>query len=176
MPCRLLRDRRVVADDWRYLDDSADTLSAPDSPDPADDARSSRIGLIVPFARWQLEHQRWVTQTRRLGVLLGPAHNAEDLAADLPRLLLIAVQFPAAHEGRGYSQARLLRERWNFAGELRAVGTVRQDQLFFLARCGFNAFELPEGELESACAAFTTFSAKYQLSNDAGLADTLQHR
>ena len=134
------------------------------------------MGLIVPFVRWQLEHQRWITHPRRLGVLLGPAHDPQDLAADLPRFSLIAVQFPAPHEGRGYSHARQLRERWNFEGELRAVGTVRQDQLFFLSRCGFNAFELPEGELESACVAFATFSAKYQLSNDAGLAGTLRHR
>ncbi|HMD74510.1 MAG TPA: DUF934 domain-containing protein [Steroidobacteraceae bacterium] len=172
MPRWLLRDRQVVADDWRHLDESAEPL---DSLDCAD-ARSSRTGLIVPFVRWQLEHQRWITQRCRLGVLLGPAQNPEDFAADLPRLSLIAVQFPAASEGRGYSQGRQLRERWNFAGELRAVGTVRQDQLFFLARCGFNAFELPEGELESACAAFTTFSAKYQFSNDTGLAGTLRHR
>jgi len=172
MPRWLLRDRQVVADDWRHLDESADTL---DSLDCADGC-SSRTGLIVPFVRWQLEHQRWITQPRRLGVLLGPGQNPEDLAADLPRLSLIAVQFPAASEGRGYSQGRQLRERWNFAGELRAVGTVRQDQLFFLARCGFNAFELPEGELESASAAFATFSAKYQFSNDIGLTGTLRHR
>jgi uncharacterized protein (DUF934 family) len=68
----------------------------------------------------------------------------------------------------------LLRERWNFKGELRATGHVRRDQLFFMARCGFNSFELPETELEDAAAAFSTFSAAYQPSNDLGLAFRLR--
>ncbi len=173
MPRRLLRDRRIAVDEWRYLDEPADD---PDRLDPGGSGGPSGAALIVPFVRWQLEHDRWMTAPRKLGVLLGPAQNPEDLVADLPRLALIALQFPAVGEGRGYSQARQLRERWRFAGELRAVGSVRRDQLFFLARCGFNAFELPDAELESARAAFTSFSAEYQTSNDAGLAGTLRHR
>src|SRR5271166_3696781 len=173
MPRRLLRDRRIALDEWRHLDEPAD---AADALGPGESGDPDRTPLIVPFARWQLEHATWITQPRRLGVLLGPAQNPEDLAGDLHRLALIAVQFPSVAEGRGYSQARQLRERWKFAGELRAVGSVRQDQLFFLARCGFNAFELPESELEHALAAFATFSAEYQFSNDLGLAGTLRHR
>jgi uncharacterized protein (DUF934 family) len=68
----------------------------------------------------------------------------------------------------------LLRERWNFKGELRATGYVRRDQLFFMARCGFNSFELPEADLEDAHTAFSTFSAAYQPSNDLGLAVKLR--
>ncbi len=173
MPRRLLRDRRIVVDEWRYLDEPTD---APDAQGPGESDDPSRAPLIVPLARWQLEHQSWITQPRRLGVQLMPAQNPQDLVADLPRLALIAVQFPSVSEGRGYSQARQLRERFRFAGELRAVGNVRRDQLFFLARCGFNAFELPEAELEPALAAFATFSAEYQFSNDLGLAGTLRHR
>jgi uncharacterized protein (DUF934 family) len=94
----------------------------------------------------------------------------------VPRLALIALHFPGVSEGRGYSQARLLRERWKFAGELRAVGAVRLDLLFFMARCGCNAFELPDAELESAAAALKTFSAEYQTANDAGLVSALRHR
>ena len=59
---------------------------------------------------------------------------------------------------------------------MRATGYIRRDQLFFLARCGFNSFELPDSELETAAAAFSTFSAEYQPSNDAGLAVKLRHR
>ena len=87
-----------------------------------------------------------------------------------------AAQFPGPSDGRGYTQGRLLRERWKFAGELRATGYVRRDQLFFLARCGFNSFELPESEIETARAALATFSAAYQPANDAGLAVRLRHR
>jgi len=173
MPRRLLRDHEVAIDTWRYLDEPDDSFDSLDSGN-ADEA--GRGALIVPFERWLAERDSWLAQPRRLGVLLGPAHTIDVLAADLPQLSLIAVQFPSPAEGRGYSQGRELRERWNFTGELRAVGSVRQDQLFFLARCGFNAFELPEGELEAARAAFTTFSSGYQISNDAGLAGTLRHR
>jgi len=176
MPRRLLRDRRVAVDEWRYLDDAAEPAIPVQLANTADAGDSSRDALIVPFERWLRERESWHAHKGRLGVLLGPAQAVLDLVVDLPRLSLIAVQFPSPGEGRGYSHARQLRERWKFTGELRAVGCVRQDQLFFLARCGFTAFELPEAEIESAGAAFTTFSAEYQVSNDAGLAGTLRHR
>jgi hypothetical protein len=109
-------------------------------------------------------------------VVLQPAHKVELLVPDLARFELVAAEFPGPSDGRGYTQARLLRERYGFKHELRAAGYVRQDQLFFLARCGFNSFELPENELSAATAAFSTFSAEYQPSNDAGLARKLRHR
>jgi uncharacterized protein (DUF934 family) len=68
----------------------------------------------------------------------------------------------------------LLRDRYAFAGELRATGYVRRDQLFFMARCGFNAFELPEEELAAGAAALATFSAAYQPAPDTGI--RLRHR
>jgi uncharacterized protein (DUF934 family) len=89
---------------------------------------------------------------------------------------LIAADFSGPGEGRGYSQARVLRERWKFGGELRATGYVRRDQLFFMARCGFNSFELPDAEIEAAHAALAIFSWAYQPSNDAGLPLKLQRR
>ena len=71
----------------------------------------------------------------------------EELAAFLPQLSLVACEFPCPGEGRGYTQGRLLRERYGFRGELRAVGAgVKQDLMFLLARCGFDAFELAAGE------------------------------
>ena len=73
-------------------------------------------------------------------------------------------------------RSRVLREQWKFAGELRATGYVRRDQLFFMARSGFNSFELPDTEIEAAAAALSTFSAAYQPSNDAGLALKLRRR
>ena len=82
----------------------------------------------------------------RIGVLLGPADDPAALVHDLPQLALVAVDFPHATDGRGYSTARLLRERYGYTGELRAVGDVGRDQLFYLARVGFDAFALREGE------------------------------
>jgi uncharacterized protein (DUF934 family) len=108
--------------------------------------------------------------------VLSPAHHVELLLTDLPRFALIAADFSGPGEGRGYSQARVLRERWKFGGELRATGYVRRDQLFFMARCGFNSFELPDAEIEAAHAALAIFSWAYQPSNDAGLPLKLQRR
>jgi uncharacterized protein (DUF934 family) len=78
---------------------------------------------------------------------------------------LIAVNFPQFTDGRGYSIARLLRERYSWRGELRAIGDVLRDQLFYLARCGFDAFMLREGQdAQAALAAFNDFSEGYQAS------------
>ena|SRR5450631_4394618 len=155
MPRRLLRDRQIVLDEWRYFAEAAGDASAP---------------LIVTFDQWQLEPDTWLARGSRLGVVLSAAHKVEQLAPDLKRFALIAAEFSGPSEGRGYTQARLLRERWNFQGELRATGHVRRDQLFFMARCGFNSFELPDTDIDDAYTAFTTFSAAYQPSNDLGLA------
>jgi uncharacterized protein (DUF934 family) len=111
-----------------------------------------------------------------LGVILAPADDERELVADLPRLALVAAEFPTMSEGRGYTQGRLLRERWGFARELRARGAIRRDQVFLLARCGFNSFELPDIELEGAAAALHTFSAAYQSANDWGLRTAVRHR
>jgi uncharacterized protein (DUF934 family) len=91
-------------------------------------------------------------------------------------LALVAADFPGPADGRGYSQGRLLRERYGFSGEIRAAGYVRRDQLFFLARCGFNSFQLAERDLTDALEAFATFSAAYQPTNDQGLAAKLTHQ
>ena len=169
MPRQLLRDGRVVADDWTYLTDTVTDSAA------AGTAAASG-GLIIPFEQWQADKATWLADERRLGVVLQPAHKVELLAPDVAHFELVAAEFPGPSDGRGYTQARLLRERYGFKYELRAAGYVRQDQLFFLARCGFNSFELPENELNAATAAFSTFSAEYQPSNDAGLARKLRHR
>lgn len=169
MPRQLLRDGRVVADDWTYLTET-DTDSA------AAGTAAASGGLIIPFEQWQADKATWLADKRRLGVVLQPAHKVELLAPDVAHFELVAAEFPGPSDGRGYTQARLLRERYGFKYELRAAGYVRQDQLFFLARCGFNSFELPENELNAATAAFSTFSAEYQPSNDAGLARKLRHR
>ena len=161
MPRRLLRDGEVVADDWRYLSE----VQGPDGGP-----------LILTIDQWLSDRERWIADNGRLGVILAPAHKVELLARDLARFALIGAEFPGPSDGRGYTQGRLLRERWKFTGELRATGYVRRDQLFFLARCGFNSFELPDSEIETASTALATFSAGYQPSNDAGLAVKLRHR
>jgi uncharacterized protein (DUF934 family) len=162
MPRRLLRDGRIALDDWSY---AAEADGNPDAP------------LILTLAQWQDQRESWLAnERRRLGVVLLPAHKVELLTPDLWRLTLIGAEFSGPGEGRGYSQARALREHWKFGGELRATGYVRRDQLFFMARCGFNSFELPDADIDFAYAALSTFSQAYQPSNDAGLPLKLQRR
>jgi len=158
---RLLRDGKVVADDWSVLGVGDVDDGAP---------------LILTFGQWAAERDRWLAREGPLGVILAPADAVEKLAPDLDRLALTGADFPEVSEGRGYTQGRLLRERWRFTGELRARGAIRRDHVFLLARCGFNSFELPESELDFASAALRTFSAAYQTSNDSGLAVRLRHR
>jgi len=159
MPRRLLRDGVIVDDDWSYLAEAGDNAAT---------------ALILTLTEWQNGRDAWIARGGRLGVVLQPAHKVELLVPDLARFALIGADFSGPSEGRGYSQARMLREHWKFSGELRATGFVRRDQLFFMARCGFNSFELPESDLEDAVTAFSTFSAAYQPSNDLGLALKLQ--
>jgi uncharacterized protein (DUF934 family) len=145
---RILRRREIVADDWVHLgEDAAD--GAP---------------LIVPLAELRKDPDRWWQWSGRLGVRLTPVDRVEELADELPRLDLVAVEFPTAVDGRGYSQGRLLRERLGFRGELRAVGAgVRQDQVFLLARCGFDAIELADGEdADAARRALQRYDVAYQ--------------
>jgi uncharacterized protein (DUF934 family) len=100
----------------------------------------------------------------RLGVQLAPADSVADLAEEIPRLALVAVEFPNASEGRGFTHARLLRGRLHFKGELRAVGAgVKQDKVFLLARCGFDSFELAPGEKpDEALRALQRYDVAYQ--------------
>ncbi len=143
----VLRQRELIADPWRYLGEAAEAT------DP----------LIVPFAELLAKGSKWLEYGGRLGVRVSPAERVEDLAHDLPRLSLIAVEFPSPTDGRGYSHGRILRTRLGFKGELRAVGAVKQDQVFFLARCGFDAFELATGEnVEEAARALQRYTVAYQ--------------
>jgi uncharacterized protein (DUF934 family) len=100
-----------------------------------------------------------------MGVWLDANDDPALIAGDLGHFAVIAVNFPQFTDGRGYSIGRLLRERYGWRGELRAVGDVLRDQLFYLTRCGFDAFVLRDGEdANAALAAFGDFSEGYQAS------------
>jgi len=144
----ILRRHEIVPDEWAHLGEEV-TAGAP---------------LIVPLAELRAERARWHAWRGPLGVRLAPDDRIEELSAELPLLSLVAVEFPNSGDGRGYSQGRLLRTRLEFRGELRALGAgVRQDQVFLLARCGFETFELAAGEdLNAARRALSRYSVAYQ--------------
>jgi uncharacterized protein (DUF934 family) len=147
---RVLKRREIVADDWRHFGE-----------EPAADAAQ---GLIVALPELRANPQTWSAYRGNLGLRIGLADKIEDLAFDLARFALIAVEFPALGEGRGYTQGRLLRGRYHFPGELRAVGAaVKRDLIFALARCGFDAFEVAPGEdLEECARALGRYTVAYQ--------------
>jgi uncharacterized protein (DUF934 family) len=148
---RILKRREVVEDEWHYLgEEGADVTGS--------------LALVVPFAEFRTNIAKWRAHQGRLGVRLAPADAVEDLSDDVSRLALVAVEFPSPGEGRGYSQARLLRSRLQFKGELRAVGpAVKQDLLFIMSRCGFDSFDLAPGQtIETALEALKRYTVAYQ--------------
>ncbi|HRH91924.1 MAG TPA: DUF934 domain-containing protein, partial [Agitococcus sp.] len=101
------------------------------------------------------------------GVMLQPDQHPEIIANDVQQLDMIALDFPAFADGRGYSYAALLRQRFGFTGELRATGDVFKDNLFYLKRCGFNSFAVrADKDIHVALQGLNDFSESYQASVD----------
>lgn len=148
----LLRaDGSVFEDGWILLPRDASEADLPEGE------------LLVPLALWLGARDRLLERASRTGVWLASDEAPETLAADLPRLALVAVDFPVFSDGRGYSTARILRERLGFRAELRAVGDVLRDQIFLMRRCGFDSFALRADRPASvAVSALGDFSNAYQ--------------
>ena len=109
----------------------------------------------------------WLQSPSHPAVALANTDEVSDLAPHIGRLKLIVLHFPKFSDGRAYSQARLLRERYGYQGELRATGGVLQDQLPFMLRCGFDSFESDQkGFGEALARARTLFSVVYQPTED----------
>jgi phosphoadenosine phosphosulfate reductase len=97
---------------------------------------------IVSKTRWLAERDRLAGRAAALGLLIAAGETVDDIAADLSRFGLIALDFPKFADGRAFSTARLLREKFGYAGELRAVGNVLSDQIPYMRRVGFESFEV----------------------------------
>jgi uncharacterized protein (DUF934 family) len=148
---RIIRRRELVADDARYAGEDAG---------PGTRAVQPAAQFIAALGAGQAIGSA-------AAVLIGPADEVELLVPHLAQLSLIVVEFPKIGEGRGYSQARMLRQRYGYRGELRARGALKRDQLFFLARCGFDSFDLdPAEDLQAALGSFNDFSVAYQDGSD----------
>jgi len=159
----LIKERRLVDDVWKVVQ-LADGK-------PSVDVCLPHGPLLVPPAVWQA-HKRcliareWEHGTP-LGIWLAPEDDPAQIAADIEDFSVIAIHFPKAADGRGYSTARLLRERYGYTGELRAFGDIGRDQIFFLRRVGFDAFQLGEGrDAREGLSALETFSVAYQGAAD----------
>lgn len=128
----LIRENGVVGDSWVFVADDVEL--------PTDGA------IIVTLTRWLAEREVLRARKTPVGIRLKSDQRPELIAADIERFDLIALEFPKFTDGRAYSAARLLRERYGYSGELRAVGQVLRDQLQFMHRCGFDAFEIAAGD------------------------------
>jgi uncharacterized protein (DUF934 family) len=151
----LIRDGVVVADDWRLVPATADEAAAtlPDGK------------LILPLNVWLAQTDAVAERQQPLGVWLDSNQDPSEIADAADSLAVIAVNFPKFADGRGYSIAALLRTRYGFKGELRAVGDVLRDQLFYMQRVGFNAFAIrADRDIHDAVKALDDFSATYQWS------------
>ena len=147
---------RIVDDTWTEID-TAEGLHAADDGSP----------LLVSHAVWSTERATLIARGTPIGVRLEAADDPASIADDLERFALIAVHFPKFTDGRGYSIARLLRQRYGYQGPLRAVGDVLRDQLFYMLRCGFDSFAMKhDAQVDGALSAYRDFTEAYQTSVD----------
>lgn len=151
---QIIKKGEIVTSSWVHLRDE-ELLPA------------ERVDVTVSLGRFVAEQDALATHPGRVGVRL---RGDDDVEPHLPALLalpLLAIEFPRFTDGRGYTLGRLLRERHGYRGELRAVGNVLRDQLYYMHRCGFDAFELQPGKsVTEALEAFAELSVRYQPAVD----------
>ena len=156
---RFIKNAQIIDNHWPVLKpaagESAESLTLPDTP------------ALLPLALWLARKDEILARRIPCGVWLESNEGPETLAADLEHFPVIGVNFPKFTDGRGYSTARLLRERYAYSGEIRAIGDVLQDQLYFMKRCGFDAYALREDKnIDAALSSLNDFSESYQAAVD----------
>ena len=155
---KIIKDRQLIDDQWVLLQES---------PDAATLELQTGRDIIVPLNCWQEQQELLATHEGQIGVWLDSHELPESLGEGLQRLPLIALNFPEFKDGRAFSSARALRQNLAYQGEIRAIGDVARDQLFFMARCGFTSFALREDQDPETCLeAFEDFREAYQPAID----------
>jgi uncharacterized protein (DUF934 family) len=150
---QIIVDGQVVTDDWQLITELEESGVIP----------STKV--IVPLSVWS--NDTALKNREDIGVWINNDIDLAEIDESIINLPLIAVDFPGFMDGRGFSLARLLRERYGYKGEIRAIGHVIRDQLCYLKRCGFNAFCLrDENDLSAALASLNDFNEAYQTSVD----------
>jgi len=150
---QLIKGGRIVADGFVRVAD--------DAPVP------ERMPVIVSAARFLTDAETLLRRDAPTGVIWPNDHRVTELDPYLPSLALVALVFPTFKDGRAFSQARLIRERYGFRGELRATGQVLRDQFLFMLRAGFDAFEVTKDADAAAFAQATRrYSVFYQPTGD----------
>ena len=147
----VLKDNCVENDGWITLEESSETLPSGD--------------VLMTYDQWQGFSEQLISHDGGVGVIIDGNAEIEEIIEPLLNLPLIAINFPKFADGRGFSAARLLRERYNYTGEIRAVGGFIRDQLYLMSRCGFNAFKFTDDtDLSESAKSLQDFSENYQVS------------
>lgn len=153
---KIIKNAQIVNDSWHLLAVDSSLATIPNADD-----------IIVPLCLWQEHKHLLQKRDGATAVWLNPAEEIEVLADDLEKLPLIALEFPSFTDGRHYSSARILRERYKYSGEIRGIGDVLKDQLFAMQRCGFNSFAVKaDKDIEKALLSLNDFSETYQGATD----------
>jgi uncharacterized protein (DUF934 family) len=149
----LVRNEKITADDFVRV---------------ADDAAIPEGGnILIPVSRFLEDAEALLQRDGKVGVILPNNRDPDDLEPYLERLALIALVFPTFRDGRAYSQARLLRERYSYDGELRATGQVLRDQFVFMLRAGFDSFDVKKpSDAEAFAGVAKRYSVFYQPTGD----------
>ncbi len=154
----MIKNKAVVSDDWVVL-----RLNENETPEHVTVAAGK---IIVPLKVWQAQRDQ-LQGRAELGVWLNSDERPEALQGDVEKFAVIAVNFPKFNDGRGFSIAYNLRMRLGYSGELRAIGDVLRDQLFYMQRVGFDAFApRPDRDIHEALKGLSDFSETYQISVD----------
>lgn len=154
----IIKNKAIVADDW--------TVLRLQENEAAESVHVTAGKVIVPLKVWQAQRDA-LQQRKEIGVWLASDERPEELKEDIGKFAVIAVNFPKFSDGRGYSIAFNLRARLGYTGELRAIGDVLRDQLFYMQRVGFDAFApRPDRKIEDALKGLSDFSEVYQTSFD----------
>lgn len=151
----ILRGGEIVADDWTVVEDGRTELG------------TAGCKVVVTLARWRAERDALLAAHAAVGVLVPNTADIEAVYPEIDDRPLIALQFPTFTDGRALSQAVVLRKRLGFRGELRAVGDIIRDLVFWLGRCGFESIvPRKDQDLEGCRAALRELSVAYQASAD----------
>jgi uncharacterized protein (DUF934 family) len=145
---RIIKDKLIIEDDWLHI---------------ADDAPLATGNITITQQRWLAEKNLLANHNGKLGLRLTSTDDLADISDDLEKFELIELYFSVFTDGRSFSMAKLLRDRYHYAGELRATGNFLRDQLFYLSRVGINSFNLGDHDnLDGAMTALDEFSVQYQ--------------
>ncbi len=155
---KLIRDGALVEDHWVLVKEANNAGILQALP-----GRS----IIVPYKFWKYFQDDIADFAGEVTIWLNSDESVEDIANLLDQFPLIGLNFPVFSDGRSYTNARELRENLGYQGEIRAIGDVLRDQLYYMKRCGFNAFQLRHDQDPEECLqAFEDFHTGYQASID----------